>query len=77
MSRYEVTIQDTRVIKIGVIASSLDAATELAGAALDDSEYSKPNPFNPRGLILLTCGRHKSFQVLRVMWERVHERRKK
>mgnify|MGYP003145557930 CR=1 FL=1 len=41
MSRYEVTIQETRVIKIGVIAGSLDAATELAGAALDDSEYSK------------------------------------
>ena len=39
--RYEVTIQETRVIKIGVRAESLDDATQLAGAALDDSEYSK------------------------------------
>ena len=41
MTRYEVTIQETRVIKIGVVAGSLDDATQLAGAALDDSEYSK------------------------------------
>ena len=40
MPRYEVTIQETRVIKIGVRAESLDDATQLAGAALDDGGYS-------------------------------------
>ena len=38
--RYEVTIQETRVIKIGVRAESLDDATELASAALEDYAYS-------------------------------------